>query len=177
MSENITVARPYAKAAFDFALEHNRLDNWQTMLAFAAQVSCDSQMRNYLSADLNPEKLADLFIAVCGEILDEYGQNLIRVMAQNYRLALLPQVLTLFNQYRTEHDSVSDVEVISATTLTAEQLEKITAAVSKRLSNRVKINPKVDSSLIAGFIVRVGDMVIDNSIKGRLQRLTDSLQS
>ena len=80
MSEFITVARPYAKAAFDFAVEHQSVERWQDMLAFAAEVTKNEQMAELLSGALAPETLAESFIAVCGEQLDENGQNLIRVM-------------------------------------------------------------------------------------------------
>ncbi|MFR8676129.1 MAG: ATP synthase F1 subunit delta, partial [Escherichia coli] len=93
MSEFITVARPYAKAAFDFAVEHQSVERWQDMLAFAAEVTKNEQMAELLSGALAPETLAESFIAVCGEHLDENGQNQIRVMAENGRLNALPDVL------------------------------------------------------------------------------------
>ena len=100
MSEFITVARPYAKAAFDFAVEHQSVERWQDMLAFAAEVTKNEQMAELLSGALAPETLAESFIAVCGEQLDENGQNLIRVMAENGRLKALPDVLEQFIHLR-----------------------------------------------------------------------------
>ena len=88
MSEFITVARPYAKAAFDFAVEHQSVERWQDMLAFAAEVTKNEQMAELLSGALAPETLAESFIAVCGEQLDENGQNLIRVMAEGLETEL-----------------------------------------------------------------------------------------
>ena len=76
MSEFVTVARPYAKAAFDFAVEHNSVERWQDMLAFAAEVTKNDQMAELLSGALAPETLSEAFIAICGEQLDENGQNL-----------------------------------------------------------------------------------------------------
>lgn len=177
MSEYITVARPYAKAAFDFAVEQDDLLNWQQMLAFSAQVSTDKQMIGQLTADMKSDALAKFFIAICGDALNEYGQNFIKVMAENKRLTILPDVLALFTQYCAEHNAVTDVDVVSATELTQEQLDKIAAAVEKRLSGKVKLHCSIDKSIISGFIIRAGDMVIDSSIKGRLERLTDALQS
>lgn len=177
MSEFITVARPYAKAAFDFAIEQNNLVQWQQMLTLSAQVSSDDQMVNLLTSDMKPDALAELFIAICGDELNEFGKNFIKVMAENKRLTILPDVLVLFTQYCAEHNAVTDVDVISATELTQEQLDKIASAVEKRLSGKVKLNCSIDKSIISGFIIRAGDMVIDSSIKGRLERLTDALQS
>ncbi len=177
MSEFITVARPYAKAAFDFAVEQNALNDWQQMLAFAAEVSRNEQVHNLLSGAIAPEHMAETFIAVCGEQLNENGQNLIKVMAENGRLIVLPDVLEQFIQLRSEQESTVDVEVTSAAALSDDQLAKIAAAMEKRLSRKVKLNCKIDKSVIAGFIIRAGDMVIDDSVRGRLDRLADVLQS
>ena len=177
MSEFITVARPYAKAAFDFAIEHQNVDRWQNMLAFAAEVTKNEQMAELLSGALAPETLAESFIAVCGEQLDENGQNLIRVMAENGRLNALPDVLEQFIHLRAASEAISEVEVTSANALSDEQLTKISAAMEKRLSRKVKLNCKIDKSVMAGVIIRSGDMVIDGSVRGRLERLADVLQS
>ena len=177
MSEFVTVARPYAKAAFDFAVEHQSVERWQDMLAFAAEVTKNEQMAELLSGALAPETLAGSFIAVCGEQLDENGQNLIKVMAENNRLNALPDVLEQFIHLRAASESISEVEVTSANELSEEQLAKISAAMEKRLSRKVKLNCKIDKSVMAGVIFRAGDMVIDGSVRGRLERLADVLQS
>ncbi|ABU79195.1 F0F1 ATP synthase subunit delta [Cronobacter sakazakii] len=177
MSEFVTVARPYAKAAFDFAVEHQSLDRWQDMLAFAAEVAKNEQMAELLSGALAPETLAESFIAICGDQLDANGQNLIRVMAENGRLKVLPDVLEQFIQLRAALEATVEVEVTSASALSDEQLAKISAAMEKRLSRKVKLNCKIDKSVMAGVIIRSGDTVIDGSVRGRLERLADVLQS
>ncbi|HCR6027355.1 TPA: F0F1 ATP synthase subunit delta [Shigella flexneri] len=177
MSEFITVARPYAKAAFDFAVEHQSVERWQDMLTFAAEVTKNEQMAELLSGALAPEMLAESFIAVCGEQLDENGQNLIRVMAENGRLNALPDVLEQFIHLRAVSEATAEVDVISAAALSEQQLAKISAAMEKRLSRKVKLNCKIDKSVMAGVIIRSGDMVIDGSVRGRLERLADVLQS
>ena len=134
MSELITVARPYAKAAFDFAVEHQSIERWQDMLAFAATVARNEQMADLLSGALAPEALSASFIAVCGDQLDEHGQNLIKVMAENGRLTALPAVLEQFIQLRDAYEATAEVDVISASTLSDSQLTKISAAMEKRLS-------------------------------------------
>ncbi|KAA1178409.1 F0F1 ATP synthase subunit delta [Photorhabdus heterorhabditis] len=177
MSEFATVARPYAKAAFDFAVEKQSLEHWQNMLVFTAEVTRNEQVGELLSGSLASETLANTFIAICGELVDEHAQNFIRVMAENGRLLALPEVLQQFIQLRASLESTVDVEVISATELSEQQLAKISAAMDKRLSRKVKLNCKIDKSVIAGVVVRAGDLVIDGSIRGRLDRLTDVLQS
>ncbi|MGY6031820.1 F0F1 ATP synthase subunit delta [Phytobacter sp. AG2a] len=177
MSEFVTVARPYAKAAFDFAVETQSVDRWQDMLVFAAEVTKNEHMAELLSGAMAPETLANSFIAVCGEQLDDNGQNLIKVMAENGRLKALPDVLEQFIQLRAASEAIAEVEVTSATALSEEQLSKISAAMEKRLSRKVKLNCKIDKSVMAGVIIRSGDMVIDGSVRGRLERLADVLQS
>ncbi len=177
MSEFTTVARPYAKAAFDFAVEHQSVDRWQQMLAFATEVAGNEQMTDLLSGAVAPETLSGTFIAVCGDQLDAAGQNLIKVMAENGRLPALAAVLEQFIQLRAAWEATAEVDVISSTTLSDAQLTKISTAMEKRLSRKVKLNCKIDKSVMAGVIIRAGDMVIDGSVRGRLERLADVLQS
>jgi len=177
MADNITVARPYAKAAFDFAVEHNRVEAWQKILTLASHISQDDQIKSLLTSDMKPDSIAKLFINICNDQLDEYQTNFIKVMAENKRLILMPEVLTLFIHYNLAKEAVADVDVISAAPLTDSQLNKIMAAVEQRLSRKVKLNCHIDKSIISGFIIRSGDMVIDSSIRGRLNRLSDALQS
>ncbi len=177
MSEMITVARPYAKAAFDFAVEHHSIECWQSMLAFAATVARNEQMTGLLSGALAPEALSAFFIGVCGDQLDEQGQNLIKVMAENGRLTALPAVLEQFIQLRNAYEATAEVDVISASALSDSQLTNISAAMEKRLSRKVNLNCKIDKSVMAGVIIRAGDLVIDGSVRGRLERLADALQS
>ncbi|WP_392564956.1 F0F1 ATP synthase subunit delta [Orbus wheelerorum] len=177
MADLVTIARPYAKAAFDFAVERNCIEEWQKMLVVASHVSQAEQIKSVLTSDMKPDSTANVFISICKDELDEYRTNFIKVMAENKRLALLPEVLTLFIKYVLESQAVADVDVISASPLTEAQLNKIKAAIEQRLSRKVKLECHIDKSIISGFIIRTGDMVIDSSIRGRLNRLSDALQS
>lgn len=177
MSKFITVARPYAKAAFNFAVEQQDIDHWQQMLTFAATVAQNVQVTQMLSAALAAKAMATSFIAICGDQLDEHGQNLIRIMAENNRLSVLPDVLEQFTHLRAALEATIDVEVISASQLDQQQLAKISAAMEKRLSRKVKLNCKIDRSVMAGVVIRAGDVVIDGSVRSRLERLADVLQS
>ena len=177
MSEFVTVARPYAKAAFDFAVEHQSVERWQDMLAFAAEVTKNEQMAELLSGALAPETLAGSFIAVCGEQLDENGQNLIKVMAENQRLVALPAVLDGYLVLKAEYEKEATVEVVSATVLSSAQQDKLIAALSQRLARKVKLNCSVDPTVVGGMLIKAGDMVIDGSVRGKLDRLATALQS
>ena len=174
MSELTTIARPYAKAAFDFAIEQSAVEKWTEMLGFAAAVAEDETVKAYLSSSLSAQKLANTVISICGEQLDQYGQNLIRLMAENKRLSAIPTVFEEFKHYVEEHQAIA--EVTSAQPLNATQIEKIAAAMEKRLARKVKLNCNVDSSLIAGVVIRTEDFVIDGSSRGQLARLANELQ-
>ena len=177
MAEISTIARPYAKAAFDFAVEHKAIEDWAEMLNFAALVSENESIKPLLGGSLASAKLASLFIEVCGEQVNAQGQNLIKVMAENGRLEILPEVSLLFAEYRNEWAKEVEATVVSATELTSEQQEQISVSLEKRLARKVKLNCSVDASLIGGVIIKSGDLVIDGSVSGNLSRLSDKLQS
>ncbi|MCL2919910.1 F0F1 ATP synthase subunit delta [Shewanella litorisediminis] len=177
MAELTTIARPYAKAAFDFAVEKQAVDGWAEMLGFAALVSENETMRPLLAGSMASSALAKLFIDVCGEQLNEHGQNLIKVMAENGRLEVLPAVAQLFAEYRLEWAKEVEADVVSATELSDAQKQQIGVSLEKRLARKVKLNCSVDAGLIAGVIIKAGDLVIDGSVSGKLARLSDKLQS
>ncbi|MGT3005401.1 F0F1 ATP synthase subunit delta [Pasteurella multocida] len=176
MSELTTISRPYAKAAFDFAIEQNAVEKWANMLHFSSELIKDETMQTFLKSSLSAGKLADTVISICGEQLDQYGQNLIRLMAENKRLEVLPAIYQAFQHYVEEHQKVAEVQVISAQPLNATQEQKIASAMEKRLARKVKLNCSSDSSLIAGVIIRTDDFVIDGSSRGQLSRLANELQ-
>ena len=177
MSELTTVARPYAKAAFDFALEKADIANWQQMLVFTSEVSKNEDIRNVLAGALAPEKLAELFNGICEDQLNTHGQNFIKVLAENNRLSALPDICEQFNILKKEYDKEIDVDVTSATKLSKEQLAKMSTALEKRLARKVKLICNVDPTLVAGVIIKAGDTVIDGSVNSKLNRLSDALQA
>ncbi|MBR9874796.1 F0F1 ATP synthase subunit delta [Vibrio sp. J1-1] len=177
MSDLTTIARPYAKAAFDFSVEKGQLDQWGQMLSFAAEVAKNEQISELLTSSFSAEKMAEIFVAVCGDQVDAHGQNLLKVMAENGRLTTLPDVCEQFFILKKEHEKEIDVEVISASELSDEQLANIGSKLEARLERKVKLNCSVDETLLGGVIIRAGDLVIDDSARGRLNRLSDALQS
>jgi F-type H+-transporting ATPase subunit delta len=177
MSDLTTIARPYAKAAFDFAVEKGQLSQWGEMLFFAAEITNNEQMHELLSSSLAAEKMAEIFVAVGGEQFDEFGQNFIKVMAENGRLRALPDVYQQFFELKKEHEKLVDVDVTSAVDLTEEQQQAIISKLEQRLSRKVQLNCSVDETLLGGVVIRAGDLIIDNSVRGSLNRLSDALQS
>ncbi|MCC5878351.1 MAG: F0F1 ATP synthase subunit delta [Idiomarina sp.] len=177
MSDLTTVARPYAKAAFDFAVEQGALQEWHEMLAFAAQVANDDAMQGFLKGAVGREKATQMFLSVCGEQLNEKGQNFIKVVAANGRLIALPAVLEMFSRLRADHDNEISVDVTSASELSDEQLTKLSAALEKRLARKVKLNCSVNPDLMGGLYIQAGDTVIDGTLKSQLSKLSHTLQS
>jgi F-type H+-transporting ATPase subunit delta len=174
MSERLTIARPYAKAIFALARETKTLDAKATGLALAAQVVADPQVHGYLgNPRVTPRQLADLVNDVAG--LDEHGRNFVSLLAQNRRLGFLPEIAALFAQMKAEVENAVDVEVVAATALSKEQEGRYAAALQKKLGRQVRLHTKIDPSLLGGAVLKAGDLVIDGSIKGRLERLATEL--
>ncbi|WP_432455282.1 MULTISPECIES: F0F1 ATP synthase subunit delta [unclassified Agarivorans] len=176
MADLTTIARPYAKAAFDFAIEHKALEEWTNMLAFVAEVAVNEHVSVQLKRQ-SVETLVDLFTTVCAGQLDEHGLNFLKLMAQNGRLQALPAVLALFLGYKAELAKEITAEVVSASELDAAQQAQISASLEQRLSRKVKLNCSVDASLLAGLYIQAGDLVIDGSVKGQLAKLSNTLQA
>ncbi|MGB5210307.1 MAG: F0F1 ATP synthase subunit delta [Gammaproteobacteria bacterium] len=176
MAEKSTVARPYAKAVFELAREGDSMAAWSELLTVAAEVVKDPGFSDLLGSPLvEDQKLADLVIEVCGERADQLGRNLIRVLAENDRLAYLPEIDMEFEQLRAEAERIVDVQVTSSIALGEAQQQKIAAAMGKRLGKNVRLHCEIDESLLGGAVVRAGDLVIDGSLRGRLERLAGAL--
>ena len=178
MAELTTLARPYAKAAFEHAQAHQQLANWSAMLGLAAAVSLDDTMQRVLKAPrLTSTEKATTFNEVCGEKFDAEAQNFIRVIAENDRLALLPDVFALFELYKAEQEKSIDVDVTSAFALSDEQQDKLAKVLSARLGREVRLHAAEDATLIGGVLIRAGDLVIDGSVRGKLAKLAEALKS
>jgi len=177
MSELTTVARPYARAAFEFAVDNNTIGAWSAMLFFASEVAQDATMAKILTRDKAPQELANLFINVCGDQLDENGQNFIKVLAENGRLRVLPRVTQLFAELEIEYKKEINADVVSAYALSAAQLKELSISLERRLVRKVNLNCSIDKSLIAGMVITAGDLVIDSTASGQLSRLSHTLQS
>lgn len=176
MAELTTLARPYAKAAFEFAKGHNALDRWSNMLTTVTQVVSQPTVQKLLaSPSITAEQKAKSIIDICGDDVDNKVGNFISYLADNNRLTLLPQVQELFELYKANAEQSVDVELTTAFALSGEQEAKLADALKSKLDRKVTMTSTVDQSLIGGVVVRAGDLVIDGSVKGRIAKLTDSL--
>lgn len=177
MSDLTTIARPYAKAAFDFAVKSQSVEKWAEMLFFTASIAENDDISGLLNGSVSAQVISDLFIKIADEQLNEEGQNFIKVLAENGRLSALPSIVTLFAQYKAEHEKLVEAVVTSAAPLTAQQEANIVTGLEKRLARKVKLNCNVDDTLIGGLVIQTGDLVIDGSVRGKLNKLADALQS
>jgi F-type H+-transporting ATPase subunit delta len=182
MADYGTVARPYARAVFDIALAANDLDGWSEALAAAARVASDKVAREYLgrperSAKDRSEFIGPLAAELPGARLlaSHDGQNLLRLLAENDRLDALSEVSKQFDELKAARENRVKVRLIAASAVDTAQTEKIAGALSKRLGREVELELEIDESLLGGAIVRAEDMVIDDSLRARLARLTSSL--
>lgn len=177
MAELITVARPYAKAAFQFALEKDSLSQWSEMLNFAAHVASNETMKNVLlKPQLTAEQKAATFATVCGDKLNDAGKNLVIQLAGNKRLQALPAIQALFEELLAEQEKTVDVNVASAFPLSDAETDKLIASLKKKLGREVRLESSVDESLLGGVIIHAGDLVIDDSVRGKLAKLTNELK-
>ena len=176
MAERATIARPYAKAAFAYARDANALAQWSEGLKAAAQIVADPRVAPLTkSPEWSAADLVSLITDVAGAKLDAGMQNFVRVLAENHRLLLLPEIAAHYEEFRSAVENTVDVEVVSAVKLDAAQSGKLSAALAKRLKRNVRMKNSVDATLLGGAVLRAGDLVIDGSLKGRLERLATEL--
>ena len=154
------------------------LAEWAEVLNAAGQVAADEATRQLLTdPGLAEQKKADVILDCTGKSVSEEQRNFLTILADNRRLALLPEIATLFNSFRADLERTIDINVSSAFELTAEQQQKLAEALSRKLDRNVQIEAAVDKSLIGGLVVRTGDLVIDASVRGKLTKLAESLGS
>lgn len=176
MAEKTTIARPYAKAVFALAREQGKLDRWLDALALAATVVTHARVAPLLTNPrMKPADLADLVSDIAAGELDKQGRDFFKVLATNRRLGYLPEIAAIFAHLKSESEKSVDVLVTSAVELSADQQKKLAAAIEKRLARSVRLHTKLDPALIGGAVLRADDLVIDGSLKGRLDRLENEL--
>jgi F-type H+-transporting ATPase subunit delta len=176
MADRLTIARPYAKAAFAQARADGRLASWSVALERAAAVVGDSRVRALFgSPKVTAGQLAELVSGIAGGELDQNGRNFIALLAEAKRLPFLPEIAQLFGELKDDVERVIDVHITSATTLGKTEEAQLIAALEKRFDRKVRVAADVDAGLIGGAVVRAGDLTIDGSVKARLARLARDL--
>lgn len=179
MADFTTAARPYAKAVFEIARDEGKFDEWSNRLAVLGAIVDHPDMQVRLdSPNLTQQDSARMVETVASDVVnDDNSRNFVRLLAENNRIKLLGDISGIYETLRAEAEGEIEAQVTSAFELTDEQRDKMAAALSKRLNQKVRIVSTVDSDLIGGAIIRAGDLVIDGSVKGRLEKMTHQVAS
>jgi len=172
VAEKQTTARPYAEAAFQLAKQRNALKAWSDMLGLIGAVAVDENVAR-LAADPRTDQahFLELFLGICAKNVDAEAANFVRLVVENRRLGLLPEIVAQFEKLRAEAESRVEASVVSAFALDDGQLTTLEQALTRKLGREVRLSAHVDKSLVGGVVIRAGDLVIDGSLKGRLQEM------
>ena len=176
MSEAITIARPYAQAAFDQAQKQNDLKGWSdTLLAGAEAVANPEMAMLVASPRATAKQIEEVMRALCGTKAGSAQDNFVRLLAENRRLEVLPEIAAIYELLRAEAEKALDVTVASAFELNDAQKQKITAALTKRMNRKITLNCRTDKQLLGGIVIRAGDKVIDGTVRARLGEMANAL--
>lgn len=177
MAENVTIARPYAEAAFELAKASGALASWQDALSRLAAASADPAMRECMTDPrLTSSTLAELFLGVAGELSPEQG-NFLSILVDNRRLDVLPEISALFDELKNAQEGTREALVTSAFPLTDAQLDKLVGDLERKFDCKIKATVQVDPELIGGVRIALGDQVIDASVRGKLNAMAVSLKN
>jgi F-type H+-transporting ATPase subunit delta len=183
MADNITIARPYARALFELANDAGTLGSWSASLTIAGQLLADKALVEYLgNPEFNDEQRLDfltgLFAKAGANVFagdDKHGTNFVKLLLENGRAAVLPEISTHFEVLKAKVENSVDATVTSATKLSDKQIDEIATALKARLGRDVRIETEIDENLIGGAVIRAGDVVIDGSLRARLEGLATAL--
>jgi F-type H+-transporting ATPase subunit delta len=176
MAELITIARPYAEAAYRLALEGNALERWSDMLAMLDTVVSDENVASRIGdPNVEAQALEGLILGALGERLDGQGRNLVQVLIDNGRLDVVSEVRAQFEALKREHEGLVEARIISALPMGDDELRPLLAALEKKYGRKVSAQVEVDPELIGGARIVIGDKVIDGTIRGRLDAMAAAL--
>ena len=185
MADNNTIARPYARAAFEFAGEHKDLASWSEALDVAKDVLADGQVAKFLAnPTLSDEQklgfLTDVFQSADSKqsVLgggNDQGTNFLKLLLEYGRVSVLPEIAEHFDALKAAVENTVDVTVTSAAKMSAAQEKTVVAALEERLGRSINLTTEIDENLIGGAVIRAGDVVIDGSLRARLQGLANAL--
>lgn len=177
MAELTTIARPYAKAAFLHAIEKQSVDGWASFLNNAAKLNDNEQMQSVInSPSITKEQKCSVYEALLKSDQTSADMlNFLNLLGENHRLTLIPQVAELFNALRAEYEKSVEVNISSAQRLDDDYVKRFSEAMTKKLGKSVTVTVREEPSLIGGAVIQAGDLVVDGSVKGKLNRLAEAL--
>lgn len=177
MTDKATLARPYATAVFEIAEKENKYKDWSNELFLLSIVAKQDKVLHLLrNRTLSTEFMADFFIQMVDPYLTLEGKNLIRTLAYQRRLNLLPLIAKLYEKLRAEKEKIIYIKLLSARDIKEDQIKSISEKLETYFQKAVQVDYKIESNLIGGFVVEAGDFVIDNSVKGQLTQLKDVME-
>ncbi len=178
MSDDVTTARPYAKAIFELAKKGSNFDVWSERLKFLSAVVAD---KNVAAALEQPNSTASaragMIEKIASDKLDAESINMVRLLAENGRLGSMSSIASLYDDYRAQDEGTLEANVVSAIELDDNYRSKLANALERKFNKKIHIVNTVDESLIGGAIIRAGDVVIDGSVKGKLAQLGNNLSA
>ena len=177
MAESVTIARPYADAAFKLAKESGAQGLWSQRLQRLALIAQDKEMTEVMTNPrLSTEQVAELFISLSADS-DAILANFVRTLAENRRLALLPEISRLFELAKSQEEGVQEAVVYSAFPIDDAQVAALMQQLEPRFGTRLTARVEVDPSLIGGVRVTVGDQMLDASVRGKLDAMAVALNN
>jgi F-type H+-transporting ATPase subunit delta len=177
MAEAVTIARPYAVAAFRLAKEKKVLAAWSDMLSFISAVVADDRLQAYIGdPKIKSSDLEQMMLSICENKLDASGENLVRLLVENGRLPIVPDIVAAFEELKAADDGVLEAEITAATALTDVETSVLVKKLEAKFGKKIEASVKVDPEIIGGIKILVGDTVIDASVKGQLQQLAYTLK-
>ena len=176
MAELTTLARPYAKASFEYAVKKDSLTSWSNALAILAAATKEQVVISLLSSPtLTAQQKATALVNLGGDKIDERVGRFLTVLAENKRLSLLPQIWRLFEKFKAQQEKLIDVEVRTAFVLNDDIRKVLSEKLTANFDSRVNMTVSIDKTLIGGIVIRAGDTVIDGSVRGRLTKLAAAM--
>ena len=176
MAEKSTIARPYAEAVFQTAEAGKQLKEWSAMLQTIAMITADADMQSLIgNTSVSKEQVAQLIIEIAGDVMNESGVNLVKLLAENRRLNVVAEIVEQYETLKADAEKTVEAEIVSAHEVSDAQQTMIAEKLKARLGREVSLKCRVDESLMGGAIIKAGDMVIDGSVSGQLNKLSVEL--
>jgi F-type H+-transporting ATPase subunit delta len=177
MAELATLARPYSSAVFELAKSTDSFDEWSEHLKFLTNVVSDPGLAEVVANPrVDRNTLKRILLDLSEGHSSDLGKNLIKLLIDNNRLSAIPQIAVQYEQLKARHQGYVKVEIISTYAVKPPQQQEIEAILRKRLGRAVNVNITIDRSLMGGWLIKVGDQVIDLSVKGRLRQLASACE-
>lgn len=172
----ITIARPYAEAAFEFSFQNKNILYWERMLLLTTKIIQNKEIKKFFLKNIEEKFFLKIIFNIFDKNIDNYFYNFLKLIVKNKRLKILPYISKHFIYLRMKKENFLEIKIISAKIISKKQLIKIIDILEKRLSCKLKFNCKIDKSIISGFIIKTNNIVIDNSLRSSLNKLKNFLQ-